>query len=104
MHLEQVGDNGEHDRADHAAKQPRQNSAEQQSVVVLRRRAKHGSEHEANVEEQEQVLTIETIGKTGSKDARNSRAKGVGRNRGAERQHDGEIHNDRELRERQQCN
>jgi hypothetical protein len=64
-------------------------------------------------------LRSKTIGKAGGKDARNSRAESVGRNRdaelpgrnverghqdGAERRHDDEIENDSELRERKQRN
>ncbi|MGY4499781.1 hypothetical protein ACVWYH_003712 [Bradyrhizobium sp. GM24.11] len=118
MQREQIGDDGQHDRADHAAEQSGHDPAEQQHVIVLRQRAEQRSEREADIEEQQQPLAVEPVGKAGGEDAGQSGAERVGRHRdaelpgrdverghqdGAERRHDDEIEDDRELCECKQC-
>ena len=113
----QVGDDREHDRAHHAAEQSGDDPAEQQHMIVRRERAESRAKREADIEEQQQALAIEPIGKACRQDTRNACAEGIGRDRhaelgggniqrrhddGAERRHDHEVDNDRELDQRQQ--
>ncbi|MGY4574806.1 hypothetical protein ACVWY5_007876 [Bradyrhizobium sp. USDA 3256] len=117
LQREQVGDDGKHDGADHPAENARDDAAEQQHVEILRQRAEHGAEHEADIEEQQQPLAVEAIGKAGGEDAGNAGCERVGRDRdaelpgrdvqrrhqdGAERRHDDEVEDQRELREGKQ--
>nr|MCK7665410.1 hypothetical protein [Bradyrhizobium sp. 2S1] len=79
--------------------------------------ATHGAEHEADIEEQQQPLAVEAIGKAGSEDAGKSGGESVGGHRdaelpgrdverrhqdGAERRHDDEVEDQGELREGKQ--
>ncbi|MGY3364605.1 hypothetical protein ACVWZL_001730 [Bradyrhizobium sp. GM2.4] len=119
LQREQIGDDGEHDRADHAAEQAGHDPPQQQQMIVGRDRAQHRAKGEAGVEEQQQPLAIKPVGKAGRQDAGNPRAERIGRDRhaelsgrnierrhhdGAERRHDHEIDDDRELDQRQQRN
>jgi hypothetical protein len=115
----QVGDDGENHGAHHAAEQSGDNAAQEQHMKGRRQRAQRGSRRKADVKEQQQLLAIEAIGKARREDPRNARAERIGRNRdaelrrgdvqrrhddGAERRHDHEVQNDRELDKRQQRN
>jgi hypothetical protein len=116
--FKQVGGDGEHDRADDAAEHARDHARKQQEVVgVARQRAQQGSEHEADVEEQQQLLAIEAVGESGRQQSRQAGAEGIGGDQQAElrrsdpqcrddqcaqRREDHEIQDDRELQKRDQ--
>jgi hypothetical protein len=88
--------------------------------MIVRRQSTEGrSKGKTDVEEQQQALAVEPVGETGREDAGNSRAERIGRDRhaklrgrniqrrhddGAERRHDHEVEDDRELDKRQQRN
>ena len=119
LQRKEIGDDGEHHGAYHAAEQAGNDPPKQQHMIVGSDRAKRRSKGKANIEKQQQSLAVELIGKAGRQNAGNSRAECVGRDRhpelcgrnierrhhdGAEWRHDHEIDDDRKLDKRQQRN
>lgn len=118
LRREQIGGDGQRDGTDHAPEQARDDTRDQQTFKTLRQTAPHGPQHEAGIEEQQEPLAVEAVGKTGREQARGPGAEGIrryhqpellrrdlhgGHDHGTQGRHQHEIENDRKLQEGQQA-
>jgi len=114
---EQVRGDRKNDGADDASKQAGHDAGQEQQVIIRRQRAKRGANDEAEIEEKQKSLSIETISETRRHDAGDTGAEGVGRHDlakslradvevrhycRAERRYDHEVQDDRELQKCEQ--
>ena len=84
LEVEQVGGDGQHDRPDHPAEQPGDDARQQQHGIGGGQGAQQCAQHEAGIEEQQQALPVEAVGKARRHDARQSGGEGIGTHRQAE--------------------
>ena len=62
---EQIGGDGQHHRADHPAEQSGDDPGRQQQGVGGGQGAEQGAQQEARIEEEQQPLAVEAVGKAG---------------------------------------
>jgi hypothetical protein len=79
LQRKEIGNDGEHNGADHTAEQAGNDPPQQQHMIVGSDRAKRRSKGKADIKKQKQPLAIELIGKAGRQDAGNSSAECVRR-------------------------